>query len=489
MNKTRGLTIAEAARKLRQGEVSSVELTKDYLAKINRSDLNAFVTVDREGALAAAKQADILLQGQTGTQTLTGVPLAIKDVISTKGIRTTACSKILDNYTPPFDATVITKLKQKGAVILGKTNLDEFAMGSSTENSAYGPTLGPIDKKRVPGGSSGGSAAAVAADLCLAALGSDTGGSIRQPASFCGVTGFKPTYGRVSRYGLIAMASSLDQIGPLAKDALDAKILFEAIGGYDRLDATSLKDELPAAQKIQNLKIGLPKEFFQSRGLDEKVKRSVEEGVNFLEKLGCQIKDVSLPTSPFALAIYYLIMPVEVASNLARYDGIKYGLSSIEEARNLLAVYSKTRSKYFGSEPKRRIILGTYASSAGYYEAYYGQAEKARAALVQDFKKVFDQVDVVAGPTAPTPPFKFGEKTDDPLTMYLSDIYTVPVNLAGLPSISLPVLPVGRQVRQAGVPTRPVNNLPVGLQLTGPRDSDLTLLELAIGLEQSFQSS
>lgn len=467
------MTIALAAKKLHQRKLSSVELTRECLKKIEKSLLNAFITVDSEGALEAAKEADKVLGTGQNVQLLTGIPLSIKDVISTAGLRTTAASKILDNYIPPFNATVIKKLKAQKAVILGKTNCDEFAMGSSTENSAFGPTLNPIDKTRVPGGSSGGSAVAVAGDLCLGSLGSDTGGSIRQPASFCGIVGFKPTYGRVSRFGLLAMASSLDQIGPLTKTAADAKTLFEAIAGYDKLDATSIKTELPHTKKVSELTIGLPKEYFESDGLDKGVRESVEEGIETLKKLGCKVKNVSLSTSPYALAIYYIIMPVEVSSNLARYDGIKYGMSTINKAKDLLEVYIQTRSSYFEAEAKRRIILGTYASSAGYYEAYYGQAEGARALLAQDFNRVFKEVDVIVGPTSPTVAFKLGEKTEDPLSMYLSDIYTVPVNLAGLPSISIPI--------------EPARGLPVGMQLTGPRNSDLTILELAIEFEKQFK--
>lgn len=464
----KGLTIQEAGRRLRSGKISSQELTKQYLENIKKSDYNAYVSVNEEGALEDAEAADKAIKGGA-THPLTGIPIAVKDVISTKGLRTTASSKILDNYIPPFDATVIKKLKKQYAIIIGKTNLDEFAMGSSTENSAYGPTLNPADKTRVPGGSSGGSAAATAGDLCVAALGSDTGGSIRQPASLCGIYGFKPTYGRVSRYGLLAMASSLDQIGPLTKTATDAKTLYQAISGYDETDSNSLKESPGKAKPVKGLRIGLPKEFFESEGLDDGVRRSVEKGIEMLKRLGCAVKEVSLPTSPFALAVYYIIMPVEVASNLSRYDGIKYGESVIGKAKTLQDVYLETRSRYFGEEAKRRIVLGTYVSSAGYYEAYYGKAQKARVAIREDFQRTFDDVDVIAGPTAPTPAFKFGEKSDDPLQMYLSDIYTVPVNLAGIPSISVPV--------------EPVDGLPVGMQLSGRYDDDDTLLDLAVAYE------
>ena len=461
-------TIALAAGQLRAKKVSSVELTRRYLRRIAASKLNAFTTVDEKVALTSAKAADDLIANGEPAP-LTGIPLAVKDVIITKGLRTTASSKILGNYIPPYDATVVAKLRAQKAVILGKTNLDEFAMGSSTENSAYGPTLNPLDLERVPGGSSGGSAAAVAGDLCLGSLGSDTGGSIRQPASLCGLYGFKPTYGRVSRYGLLAMASSLDQIGPLAKTAVDAKILFEAIAGHDKLDATSIAKPLPKAGDVRKLNIGIPKEYFESGGLSKSVRQSVEVGIERLKGLGCRTKSVSLPTSPHALAVYYLIMPVEAASNLARFDGIKYGASTIRRSKTLAEVYSKTRSQFFGGEVKRRIILGTYVSSAGYYDAFYKQAEKARVVITQDFERVFREVDVIVGPTAPTTAFKLGEKTDDPLAMYLSDIYTVPINLAGLPSIS--------------VPTGLVDGLPVGMQITGAKDADLTILNLAIAYD------
>jgi len=468
---SKGLTINKARDALRSRKTSAVELTRDSISNIKKSDLNAFVTVDEKGALAAAAAADQAIKN-SHAQPLTGIPLAIKDVVSTKGLRTTASSKILDNYIPPFDATVIEKLKAQNAVILGKTNLDEFAMGSSTENSAYGSTLNPADKGRVPGGSSGGSAAAVAGDLCVAALGSDTGGSIRQPASLCGIYGFKPTYGRVSRNGLLAMASSLDQIGPLTKTAVDAKILFEAISGYDELDSTSHKKPPVKARPIEGLRVGLPIEYFESDGLDNSVRRSVEKGIDALKKTGCVVKEINLPASPFALAVYYIIMPVEVASNLSRFDGIKYGSSVMGYAKTLQDVYVKTRSKYFGAEAKRRIVLGTYVSSAGYYDAYYGQAQKAREAIKKEFERVFREVDVIAGPTSPTPAFKLGEKVNDPLQMYLSDIYTVPVNLAGIPSISVPV--------------EPVDGLPVGMQLTGRFDDDATILDLAVAYENNI---
>lgn len=463
-------TIAEAAQQLHDKKISAQELTEQYLKEIKASDLNAFITVDETGALKQAKKADELIAKQQA-QNLTGIPMGIKDAIVTANLQTTSASRILEGFIPPYNATVIDRLQAQGVVILGKNNLDEFAMGASTENSAYGVVKNPIDINRVPGGSSGGSAAAVAANLCIGSLGSDTGGSIRQPAGFCGITGFKPTYGRVSRYGLIAMASSLDQIGPLAKTAEDAKIIFETITGHDKKDATSSVDALPRVRSIKDLTIGLPKEFFDTEGLDPRIKKSIESSLKILTEIGCKIKPISLPTAPFSLAVYYIISPVEVASNMGRYDGIKYGQSVTQNVKKLTDVYSQTRARYLGSEVKRRIILGSYASSAGYYDAYYGKAEEARRAVVADFNMAFKDVDLIAGPTSPTLPFKIGERSSDPLQMYLSDIYTVPVNIAGLPGIS--------------IPSEAVDRLPVGLQLIGPRDSDLTVLEAAIQFQNN----
>jgi aspartyl-tRNA(Asn)/glutamyl-tRNA(Gln) amidotransferase subunit A len=400
------------------------------------------------------------------------VPCAIKDNILIEGIKCTAGSKILKDYIAPYNATVIEKLKKEGVVILGKTNMDEFAMGASTENSAYGSTKNPFDKTRVPGGSSGGSAAAIAADFCQFALGSDTGGSIRQPASFCGVIGLKPTYGAVSRYGLVAMASSLDQIGPIAKNAEDAEIVFEAIKGKDPMDSTSV--ELNSKQvrisnfEFRNLKIGIPKEYF-IEGIEKGVKKEIEKGIKRFEKLGAKIEKISLPHTKYALATYYLIMPSEVSSNLARYDGIRYGLSKSKiskfKPQNSFELYSKIRGEYFGREVKRRIILGTFALSAGYYDQYYLKAKMVRDLIKKDFEKAFRKVDLLLTPVAPTTAFKIGEKIDDPIKMYLSDIFTVGASLAGLPALSFPYGKVGK--------------LPVGLQIIGKPFGENTIFEAA----------
>lgn len=424
---------------------SSVEITKDYLKKIKKDKLNCFINVTEDLALKQAKEADELIaKGERGP--LLGVPIAIKDNMLVRGEKNTCASKILENYVAPYNATVVDRVK--GSVILGKTNLDEFAMGSSTENSGFFPTLNPHDKKKVPGGSSGGSTAAVAADLCCCALGSDTGGSIRQPASFCGVVGLKPTYGAVSRHGLVAFASSLDQIGPITKNTEDAQILFEAISGKDEKDSTSLKLETSEDLNLKNLKIGLPKEYF-SEGLDKEVEKKIKERVSELEEKGAKIEEISLPHSKYAIAAYYLIATSEASANLARFDGIRYGLS--ESGNDLLESYLKTKAKGFGSEVKRRVMLGTYALSAGYYDAFYLKAQKVRTLIKQDFEKAFQKVDFIITPTTPTTAFKLGEKTDSPLEMYLGDIYTVSVNLAGLPAVSVPVgsldgMPVGMQI-------------------------------------------
>ena len=459
------LTIKEAIEKLASSEITAVDLTKACLDEIANRDkeIHAYLLVLKEEALSAAKESDKRRKSGQALSVLDGIPIAIKDNMCMLGTKTTAASKILENFVAPYDATVIDKLKKAGVVIIGKTNLDEFAMGSSTENSAFGVTKNPYDLDRVPGGSSGGSAAAVAANMCLAALGSDTGGSIRQPSSFCGIVGFKPTYGTVSRYGLMAMASSLDQIGPMTKTAEDARILFDVIRGYDEHDSTSLDQELNNLElRIDKLKIGVPKEYF-TEGLSAEVRKVIEESIEKFRKMGAEIIDISLPHAKYALSCYYIIVPTEVASNLSRYDGIKYGFSA--KAENLLDKYLNTRSEAFGPEPKRRIILGTYTSSAGYIDQYYNQAQKARALIKQDFDKAFEKVDFILGPVMPTLPFKIGEKSDDPLAMYLSDIYTIAVNLAGIPAISIP----------AGK----VEHLPVGVQIIGPQMSDNKILELA----------
>ncbi|MFA6492937.1 MAG: Asp-tRNA(Asn)/Glu-tRNA(Gln) amidotransferase subunit GatA [Patescibacteria group bacterium] len=465
------LNIKKISELYAAGKLKSVEVVQSYLEKISSTnqELNAFIKVLGDDALKMAEESQKRFESKSQKGLLDGIPIAIKDNIAIEGIETTAASKILEGFIPPYEATVIKKLKAAGAVILGKTNMDEFAMGSSTENSVFGPTKNPSDKDRVPGGSSGGSAAAVAADMAPLALGSDTGGSIRQPASFTGIVGFKPTYGTVSRYGLFAMASSLDQIGPMAKTVEDAEILYDVIRGHDVKDSTSLKEEIKKEKiNLKDLKIGIPKEYF-AEGLDPEVKKVIERAIEKFKEIGAQIKEVSLPNSKYALSCYYIIMPVEVASNLARYDGIKYGFSAQKQsskltAQNLLDIYLETRSNGFGKEVKRRVMLGTYTSSSGYIDQYYNKAQKVRALIKKDFDKVFEEVDFILGPVSPETAFKIGQKSD-PLTMYLSDIYTIAVNLAGLPAISIPC---GK-----------VNSLPVGLQIIGPQLSDFRVLGLA----------
>ncbi len=440
--------------KLISGEITSVKLTEEYFDRIEKSDreIGAYLILTKELALQQAEFIDEKIKKGEKVDILAGIPCAIKDNICVDGVRTTAASKILDNYIASYDATVIKKLKEAGAVILGKTNLDEFAMGSSTENSAYQKTKNPVDFERVPGGSSGGSAAAVAGNLAPWALGSDTGGSIRQPASFCGIVGLKPTYGRVSRCGLVAMASSLDQIGPIARSVEDAAIILSKISGCDKMDATSAESEGKYYEdyltgEIKGLRIGIPKEYL--KGLDNKIKDKFENAASKFKKLGAEVKEISLPHSEYNLPAYYIIMPSEASSNLARFDGIKYGLrvddksnSNLEEnnlPKNLLETYLDTRRYGFGAEVKYRIMLGTYALSSGYYEAYYKKAQKVRALIKKDFEKAYNEVDLIFSPTVPEAAFKFGEKTDDPLKMYLSDIYTVTANLAGVPAISFPI--------------------------------------------------
>jgi len=483
------LTIKDASEKLKNGVTKSAEVVGNCLGQIEKhdKDINAYLTVLSDEAKKAAAESDkrFTVNGKRLSQ-LDGLPIAIKDVICTKGIKTTAASRILEDFIPPYDATVISKLKDAGAVILGKTNCDEFAMGSSTENSAYKTTKNPWDLSRVPGGSSGGSAAAVASDMCLAALGSDTGGSIRQPASLCGVVGLKPTYGAVSRYGLMAMASSLDQIGVFAKTVEDAEILFKIISGYDQMDSTSLNKELAAAKDPKDLKIGIPREYF-AKGLDPKVKKVIEEAI---EKIKPQVKEVieiNLPNAEYALEVYYIIMFVEVSSNLARFDGIKYGHSTTK-AKDLMEVYLKSRAEGFGPEAKRRIILGNYASSAGYIDQYYAKAQKARSLVKKDFDEAFKKVDLILGPVSPTTAFKIGEKTDDPLQMYLSDIYTISINLVGLPAMSMPAgfAPSNQKNRVPGTgENRLENGLPVGLQIIGPAFSEKSIFTLGKLFERS----
>jgi len=462
------LTITQAHKGLKNKEFTSVDLTKAYLGKIKKSDLNTFISVTEDLALQQAEQADKKIASGNFDE-LTGVPCAIKDAIMVEGQKCTAGSKILENYLAPYDATVIKKMKEKGVVILGKTNLDEFAMGGSGENSAYGVTKNPHDKTRVAGGSSSGSAAAVADNLACYSLGSDTGGSIRLPASFCGVVGLKPTYGAVSRYGLIPFGSSLDQIGPMTKNVEDAKIVFKSICGKDPADATSINYNFEeASENIKSLKIGIPKEYF-TKGLDKNVEKIVKSVIKKVENAGAEIVEINLPSTEFALACYYIIAPSEASANLARFDGIKYGLS--EEGRDLLDVYQKSRGHGFGAEVKRRIMIGSYALSSGYYDAYYKKAQEVRQLIKQDFAKAFEKVDLIFCPVSPVPAVKIGERTQDPLSMYLMDVYTVSVNLVGLPGLSLPV---GR-----------VGDLPVGLQIIGNHFQENRILSVGLWIEKN----
>ena len=474
------LTIVQAHQGLKKKEFSSVELTEAVLNRIKErnQDIGAYLTITEESALKQAIKIDKKIANKEEISVLTGMPMAVKDIILVDGIKCTAGSKILENYIAPYDATVIKRLKKDGVVIIGKTNLDEFAMGSSGENSGYYPTKNPHDLERVPGGSSSGSAAAIADNQCLCALGSDTGGSIRQPASLCGVVGLKPTYGRVSRYGLMAFASSFDQIGPITKTVEDAQIVFEAIKGKDEKDSTSLEAEDRNFElDIKNLKIGIPKEYF-IKGLDPEVEKAVKQAIDKYKEMGAKVMEVSLPHSEYALACYYIIQPAEASSNLARYDGIKYGLS--EKGQDLLKGYLKTRKQGFGNEVQRRIMIGTYVLSAGYYDAYYLKAQKVRTLIKQDFDNVFKKVDVLMGPTSPTPAFKLGEKAADPVSMYLADIYTVSVNLAGIPAISIPCGPL--RLSEASK----TNNLPIGLQIIGNQFDDEKILQIAKLYENSI---
>lgn len=474
MTSFHNLTIKKFHEGLLSKEFSALETTQAFFRNIKKRDpeIGAYLSLNEENALLDAEVVDVLIAKNESVGALAGVPLAIKDNMMIKDQPATAGSKILERYRASYDAGVIKKLKNENAVFLGKTNMDEFAMGSSTENSAFQVTKNPYDPERVPGGSSGGSAAAVAAHLALAALGSDTGGSIREPASFCGVVGLKPTYGAVSRSGLIAMASSLDQIGPLAKTVEDAAILFDAIRGYDELDATSANppagekygEELtnPDFEKIKNMTIGIPEEYFVE-GLDDEVKSAIESAKKTIENLGVKFKKISLPHTRYALSAYYIIVPAEISANLARFDGVRYARDKKLETRSLRGIYFKQRA-LFGSEPKRRIMLGTFVLSSGYYDAYYKKAQQARTLIKNDFDGAFKEVDVILTPVAPTPAFKIGEKTDDPLSMYLSDIFTITVNLAGLPAISIPVRekPARRSLGTGGK-----EGLPIGFQLIG----------------------
>jgi aspartyl-tRNA(Asn)/glutamyl-tRNA(Gln) amidotransferase subunit A len=461
-------TVAELSAALRAGSVSSVELTRAFLARIERhaGALNAFISVDSDAALAEAAAADARLHaGDAGP--LTGVPIAHKDIFCTRGQRTTCGSRMLANFVSPYDATVVERLRAAGAVTLGKTNMDEFAMGSSNETSFFGPVRNPWDTARVPGGSSGGSAAAVAARLAPAATGTDTGGSIRQPAALCGVTGIKPTYGRVSRFGMIAFASSLDQGGVFAISAEDAALLLGAMAGFDERDSTSVELPVPdyaatLEQPLKGLKIGLLREFFT--GLDPAIEQLIRGALAVLHAQGAVVREVSLPHLPLSVPTYYVVAPAECSSNLARYDGVRYGYRC-EQPRDLTDLYERSRGEGFGAEVKRRIMIGTYVLSAGYYDAYYLKAQQARALIAADFERAFHEVDVVIGPTTPTTAFALGAKTEDPVTMYLNDIYTIGANLAGLPAMSLP----------CGL----LEELPVGLQIIGPHFAEAQLLNIA----------
>ena len=478
INNHNRLTIHEAHRLLKAKQLSSVELTKACLERIHRVEpkVHALVTITDDLALKQARKADELIAAGE-VNPLTGIPVLIKDNICTKGIRTTCSSRMLENFVPPYDATVVERLNNRGTVVLGKANMDEFAMGSSTENSALFTTHNPWDLSRVPGGSSGGSAAAVAAGETIYALGSDTGGSIRQPAGFCSVTGLKPTYGRVSRYGLVAFASSLDQIGPLTQDVTDCALVLNAIADYDRRDSTSVPYPTPDYTQCLNtdlngLHIGIPREYFVE-GMQAEVEAAIRTAINKLEELRARIDwEVSLPHTPYALAVYYIIAPSEASANLARYDGVQYGFSC-QDAASMWEAMEKTRQYGFGAEVKRRIMLGTYALSAGYYDAYYLKAQKVRTLIRQEFDRAFTQFDALVTPTSPTVPFKIGEKVDDPLQMYLSDVCTLPINIAGLPAISIP----------AGF----ADGLPIGMQIIAKPFAEETILKIAYAYEQATE--
>ena len=470
------LTIHELKEKLKRREISARELTLEFIKRIERveKDIHSFITLTKDDALKQAEDIDNKIKAGKDLPLL-GIPLAIKDLICIRGVRTTCGSKILSNYIPPYDATVIKKLSDSGAVFLGKLNMDEFAMGSSTETSHFGVTRNPWNLDVIPGGSSGGSAASVSADECAGSLGSDTGGSIRQPASMCGITGLKPTYGRVSRFGLVAFASSLDQIGPMTKDVTDTAILMNVISGRDPLDSTSADLPVPDFTKsllnnVKGLKIGIPKEYFVE-GMDGDVEKSVRDAVELFKKLGAEIKEVSLPHTDYAVSAYYVIAPAEASSNLARYDGVKYGYRT-DNSKNLLSMYKKTREEGFGAEVKRRIMLGTYTLSSGYYDAYYLKAQKVRTLIKKDFDDAFKNCDILITPTAPTSAFKIGEKFDNPIQMYLSDIFTISVNLAGVPAISIP----------CGFSK---DGLPIGLQIIGRHFDEETIIRAAYTFEQN----
>ncbi|MBT8127446.1 MAG: Asp-tRNA(Asn)/Glu-tRNA(Gln) amidotransferase subunit GatA [Gammaproteobacteria bacterium] len=468
-------SLAELSRLLHAGDISSVELTDAYLSRIKQHDavLNSFITVVGDQAMQQAAEADKVLRSG-GAGPLTGVPIAHKDIFCTQGIKTSCGSKMLDSFISPYDATVVSRFKQTGAIVLGKTNMDEFAMGSSNETSYYGPVKNPWDIGTVPGGSSGGSAAAVAARLTPAATGTDTGGSIRQPAALCGITGLKPTYGLVSRYGMIAFASSLDQGGPMAQSAEDCALLLSTMAGFDEKDSTSIETSIPdysigLENPIEGLRIGLPKEYFDE-GLDDNVRQVIQSALDRYRELGAELVDIALPNSGLSVPVYYVVAPAECSANLSRFDGVRYGYRC-DEPRDLFDLYTRSRGEGFGAEVKRRIMVGTYALSAGYYDAYYLKAQQLRHLISDDFKRAFEQVDVIMGPASPEPAFKLGEKAEDPISMYLSDIYTIAVNLAGVPGMSVPV----------GF----ADNKPVGLQIIGNYFDESRLLNVAHKYQQS----
>jgi aspartyl-tRNA(Asn)/glutamyl-tRNA(Gln) amidotransferase subunit A len=452
------LTVASTRTAIEERQFTAAAVVEEFYKKIAAEDgeIHAYLTLSKERALAQAERIDELAGKGDPLPPLAGVPMAIKDVMVTRGVRSTAGSKILENYIPPYDCTAVARLEAAGAIVLGKTNCDEFAMGSSNENSAYGPVRNPRDRSRVPGGSSGGSAAVVAAGTAVASLGSDTGGSIRQPAAFCGVVGMMPTYGRVSRYGLIAFASSLDHIGPLTKTVKDAAMVLHEIAGRDPMDSTSAEVSVPdytksIGQPVKGLRLGVPKEYF-AEGLDPEIREAVEAAIAKLKAAGCEIVPISMPHTKYAIPTYYIVATAEASSNLARFDGVRYGYRARDGVKNLSTMYRRTRDEGFGPEVKRRIMLGTYALSAGYYDAYYLKAQRVRTLLTRDFEEAFTKVDAIVTPTTPTPAFKLGEKSDDPLAMYLNDIYTVTADLVGVPGISVPCgytkakLPIGFQV-------------------------------------------
>lgn len=472
-------TVPSIRAALEAKTISAREIAAEFYSRIEKrnSQLNAYLTLSPERAYAQADRIDAMRAKGAPLPSLAGVPVAIKDVISTRGIRTTCASRILENYVPPYDATAVERLEAAGAVILGKTNCDEFAMGSSNENSAFGPVRNPLDLNRVPGGSSGGSAAAVAAGLAVGALGTDTGGSIRQPGALCGVPAMMPTYGRVSRYGLIAFASSLDRIGPFASTVSDIALLLNVISGNDPKDSTSARAPVPnllegIARDVQGMRIGLPAEYF-GEGMDTDVRSNVETGIRILERLGCRTVNLRMPHTDYAIATYYILANAEASSNLARFDGVRYGMRAPES--NLAEMYRETRGKGFGPEVKRRIMLGTYALSSGYYDAYYLRAQKVRSLIRRDFDAAFEKVDVLVTPTSPAPAFLLGERIDDPLSMYLSDIYTVTGSLAGVPAISIP----------CGMTSK---GLPVGLQIFGPPFAEERIIRLAHALEGELRT-